>query len=67
MFLDVHVYVEYDAGHSIEEDRYNAIGNVGKLIFAVFTIRGTRTRIISARKANFSERRKYYDSFVRTE
>ena len=56
------VYIEmYDFEHSIDEDRYIAIGLVGELLFVVFTERGEVIRLISARAATESERRLYYD------
>ncbi len=55
-------YIEmYDFEHSIDEDRYIAIGMVGDLLFVVFTERGETIRLISARVATESERRLYYD------
>lgn len=55
-------YIEmYDFEHSVEEDRYIAIGKVGDLLFVVFTERGERIRLISARAATERERRLYYD------
>lgn len=53
-------YVEwFDSEHSVEEDRYKALGKVGKIILVVFTERGDRTRLISARLATAAERRSY--------
>ena len=55
-------YIEmFDFEHSIDEDRYIAIGRVGDIIFVVFTERKQRIRIISARLATESERKLYYD------
>ena len=54
----------YDAAHSIEEDRYNTIGMVDDILYVVYTERKERTRIISARLATKSERRKYYDRYL---
>ena len=51
----------FDFEHSIDEDRYIAIGRVGDIIFVVFTERKQRIRIISARLATESERKLYYD------
>lgn len=51
----------YDFEHSIDEDRYIAIGMVGNLLFVVFTERGQNIRLISARLATESERRLYYE------
>lgn len=61
-FIDDRFYLEmYDFEHSTDEDRYIAIGKVGKLLFVVFTERGEKIRLISARLANAMERRLYYD------
>lgn len=55
-------YIEmFDFEHSIDEDRYIAIGRVGDIVFVVFTERKQRIRIISARLATESERKLYYD------
>lgn len=58
-------YIEmYDFEHSIEEDRYIAIGCVGDVLFVVFTERKENIRLISARLATESERRLYYDQNI---
>ena len=58
-------YLEiYDYLHSINEDRYIAIGKVGEVLFVVFTERKNNIRIISARLATDSERRLYYDQDI---
>ena len=55
-------YIEmYDFEHSMDEERYIAIGMVGDLLFVVFTERGENIRLISARPATERERRLYYD------
>ena len=51
----------YDFRHSIEEDRYIAIGVVNEVLTVVYTERGENIRLISARLANDEERRIYYD------
>lgn len=61
VFADVHYIEMYDFEHSIDEDRYIAIGMVGDLLFVVYTERGENIRLISARLATESERRLYYD------
>ena len=56
-------YIElYDSEHSIEEDRYIAIGLVEDILFVIFTERKQSIRLISARLATETERRYYYDS-----
>lgn len=55
-------YIEmYDFEHSIDEDRYIAIGMVREILFVVFTERKESIRLISARLATNAERRLYYD------
>lgn len=49
-----------DEEHSDYEERYITIGKVDKILFVVYTDREDRTRIISARKADKTERRNYY-------
>ena len=65
LVLVVENYIEmYDFEHSIEEDRYIAIGCVGDVLFVVFTERKDNIRLISARLATESERRLYYDQNI---
>ena len=49
-----------DEEHSDDEDRWQVIGKVDNILFVIYTDRETKTRIISARKANKAERRMYY-------
>lgn len=50
-----------DPDHSIHEERYLVLGlsHHGRLLVVSYAMRGVRTRIISARLANRSERRRY--------
>ena len=58
-------YIEmFDFEHSIDEDRYIAIGKVGEVLFVVFTERKDTIRLISARLATDAERRLYYDQDI---
>lgn len=50
----------YDEAHSSEEERWNIIGWVDKVLFVVCTERGDTTRIISARIASRREEELYY-------
>ena len=61
VFSDENYIEMYDFEHSIEEDRFIAIGLVDKVLFVVFTERKENIRLISARTATESERRVYYD------
>ena len=59
--FDDPMYIEmYDFEHSVDEDRFIAIGKVGEVLFVVFTERKDALRIISARIATEIERRLYY-------
>lgn len=60
VFSDKNCIILYDFEHSITEDRYIAIGEVGEVLFVVYTERKDAIRIISARLATKSERRTYY-------
>jgi uncharacterized protein len=51
-----------DATQDTSEERYSMIGMVeNRLLFVAYTMRAERIRIISARKAEPYERRKYHD------
>lgn len=66
VFNDENSIEEYDAAHSGDEDRYNIIGLVDKVLFVVYTERRERIRIISARIATDEERSRYYDRDIYT-
>jgi uncharacterized protein len=61
VFGDSHSLTEYDLDHSGEEDRWNTIGlsDQGRFLRVCHTWRGTRVRIISARKATREEQAAY--------
>lgn len=61
MFLDDNLQVVEDVKHSQKEERFAILGKtfLGKILFAVFTFRKSRIRIISARLANKKEQLKY--------
>jgi len=47
------------------EERVNLLGEVeGNIFFVTYTRRNSKYRLISARRANSRERRKYYQSFL---
>jgi len=50
-----------DLYHSGKEERWLVIGIVSKALFVVFTERGEKIRLISARTATKIEERLYYD------
>jgi len=61
VFNDAFALIEHDTSEEYGEDRFLATGMVeGLLITVVYTERGERIRIISARRANNNEQRKYY-------
>ena len=60
IFLDEYLIDDYDEEHSDDEDRIKVIGKVGKILVVIYTERGEKNRLISARYANKNERRKYY-------
>ncbi|MCD7744789.1 MAG: BrnT family toxin [Lachnospiraceae bacterium] len=58
-------YIEmYDFEHSIDEERYIAIGRVGDILFVVFTEKKESIRLISARLATNAEKELYYDQNI---
>jgi uncharacterized DUF497 family protein len=61
VFRDRHGVHEPDPEHSIGEERFKAIGlsRAGRLLVVVYTEDGDATRLISARKANRSEKRRH--------
>ena len=63
VFLDENSLDDYDELHSNYEDRYKIIGKVREILVVIYTERGDRNRIISARQANKNEEADYYDRF----
>jgi hypothetical protein len=61
VFFNTPLLVSHDVKHSGKEERFYALGktNEGRLLFVVFTIRGDKIRVISARQMNKKERRIY--------
>jgi uncharacterized DUF497 family protein len=47
-------------GNISREDRWQTLGKVDKVLFVVYTERGEKIRLISARAANKAEKRSYY-------
>ncbi|WP_428099720.1 BrnT family toxin [Candidatus Rariloculus sp.] len=59
-FLDPDRILGRDRRWDYGEDRYRLLGAIDRRVFlVVYTIRGSRVRIISARKANTKEVRDY--------
>ena len=48
------------AGNITGEERWQTLGKVKKVLFVVYTERGEKTRLISARAASKAEKRSYY-------
>jgi len=64
IFFNKPVIVKKDEPHSTSEDRYFALGKTDsdRLLFTVFTLRGNKIRIISARDMNRKERKIYEET-----
>lgn len=61
VFFQLPLIVAADAAHSGAETRYFVLGrtSAGRKLFVVFTPRGTKIRVISARDMTKKERRVY--------
>lgn len=61
IFFNEPFVIKTDKTHSEFEERYFALGKTdgGRLLFVVYTIRGDKIRVISARDMNKKERRYY--------
>ena len=61
IFFNKPIVVKRDKVHSLSENRYYALGrtNMNRLLFAVFTIRNDKIRIISARDMTEAETERY--------
>jgi uncharacterized DUF497 family protein len=61
IFFNEPLIVKQDKIHSVSEERYFALGKTdrGRVLFVVFTRRGDKIRVISARDASKKERRYY--------
>ena len=65
VFLDSKRIEMLDENHSDEsEERYNVLGCVERILFVVYTERGSdNIRIISARRATPKEEKLYYENY----
>ena len=63
VFFDDNRIEEFDEIHSDFEDRYKIVGKVEKILAVIYTERGDRNRIISARFADKDEEADYYEQF----
>lgn len=61
VFFNQPLVVAADEGHSQHEERFFALGHAdeGRMLFLVFTIRGSLVRVISARDMSRKERKVY--------
>ena len=59
VFEDENRLEEIDENHSEDEIRYVTIGRVEDILYVVYTERAENTRLITARRANKKERRRY--------
>lgn len=65
VFQDMYRIEGLDDRRTSGEERWICLGSNGfRLYVVVYTIRGNRIRIISARKANDREQKKYSDSNI---
>ena len=60
VFEDEERIARRDYGHSQDEERWQVIGKVENVLFVVYTERGEKTRLISAREATPKEKEWYY-------
>ena len=60
-FDDRRALVEFDAKHSLAEERFRILGKTrsGRVLLTVFTPRGSKIRIISSRRASRLEAKGY--------
>ena len=63
VFLDENNFDDYDEFHSDDEDRFKIVGKVDEVLVVIYTERGERNRIISARHATKYEEDEYYEQF----
>ncbi|MDP1809228.1 MAG: BrnT family toxin [Actinomycetota bacterium] len=61
LFFNEPLIIEVDTYHSQVEQRYFALGktDLGRYLFLVFTLRGEKIRVISARDMSKKERKQY--------
>ena len=64
IFRDPYRIEEIDYLHSQDEERWKVIGIVDDVLFVIYTKRGEKTRLISAREATENERRRYYGNRI---
>ena len=63
LYLDPHRLDAEDVRHDYGEERRLTLGKIeGRLYVVAYTVRGKIIRLISARKANEREQRKYHEA-----
>lgn len=63
VFLDEKRFEDYDELHSDYEDRWKVVGKVRDVLVVIYTERGEKYRLISARYANKHEEDEYYGQY----
>ena len=63
VFLDDYKIDDFDEIHSDFEERFKIVGLVEKVLVVIYTERGEKNRIISARMATKREEAEYYEQF----
>lgn len=63
VFLDENRIENFDELHSEDEDRIKVIGMVDEVLSVIYTERGEKYRLISARYATKSEEDEYYGQY----
>jgi len=63
IFLDNDRIEDYDELHSEYEDRWKVVGKVRNVLVVIYTERGEKYRLISARFANKREEDEYYGQY----
>ena len=63
IFLDDYRIEDYDELHSENEDRWKVVGKVRDVLVVIYTERGEKYRLISARFANTREEEEYYGQY----
>lgn len=68
LFFDTNNVLDEDIGHSIAENRFIIIGKTkkGRLLYQIFTRRGNKIRVISARDINKKEVKLYEEKTRRS-
>lgn len=63
IFLDENRIDYFDEAHSDDEERWKVIGRVRNILAVIYTERGEKLRLISARKATKEEQEEYYGQY----